>query len=65
MVGVERYHPAHPHGSSHGQSRIIRLAYMEGPAYVPLLRRSLNLWLQLEDEAGEKVGREGITWHVY
>ena len=53
VLGLERYSPAHDRGSSHGQSRIIRQAYFEGPAYVPLLLRAYELWEQLEGETGE------------
>jgi sarcosine oxidase len=48
VLGLERFTPAHNRGSSHGQSRIIRQAYFEHPAYVPLLRRAYELWQQLE-----------------
>jgi sarcosine oxidase len=40
VLGLEQFQPAHDQGSSHGSSRVIRLAYFEHPAYVPLLRRS-------------------------
>ena len=53
VLGLERYTPAHDKGSSHGQSRIIRLAYFEDPAYVPLLLRAYELWERLERETGE------------
>jgi len=53
VLGLERYTPAHDKGSSHGQSRIIRLAYSEGPAYVPLVIRAYELWERLESETGE------------
>src|SRR5262245_31490590 len=53
VLGLERYRPAHDQGSSHGQSRIIRQAYYEDPAYVPLLLRAYDLWWQLEREANE------------
>ena len=53
VLGLERYAPAHDRGSSHGQSRIIRLAYSEGPAYVPLVLRAYELWELLEKETGE------------
>ena len=43
----------HERGSSHGLTRIIRLAYHEHPSYVPLLRRSYELWHELEALAGE------------
>ena len=52
VLGVDRFHPPHEVGSSHGRSRIIRLAYMEAPAYVPLLRRSWQLWRRLERSSG-------------
>ena len=42
-------------GSSHGITRIIRLAYYEDPSYVPLLRRAYELWRDLEAVAGEQL----------
>ncbi len=42
-------------GSSHGHSRIIRLAYFEHPSYVPLLHRSFELWRELEASSGERL----------
>ena len=53
VLGLERHTPAHDKGSSHGESRIIRQAYFEDPAYVPLLLRSYDLWERLEEETGE------------
>ncbi|HTD32633.1 MAG TPA: N-methyl-L-tryptophan oxidase [Candidatus Elarobacter sp.] len=44
VLGLEQFGPAHARGSSHGESRIIRQAYFESPDYVPLLRRSYELW---------------------
>lgn len=55
VLGLERFAPGHAQGSSHGQSRIIRLAYYEDPAYVPLLRRAYELWGELEAAAGERL----------
>jgi sarcosine oxidase len=52
VLGLERFGPAHALGSSHGGSRIIRQAYFEDPAYVPLLRRSYELFEQLERDTG-------------
>jgi sarcosine oxidase len=52
-IGIDRYHPPHAHGSSHGESRISRLAVGEGPAYAPLVRRSHDIWCALEAESGE------------
>jgi sarcosine oxidase len=42
-------------GSSHGVNRIIRLSYMENPAYVPLLRTSYARWRALEQRLGEPI----------
>ena len=50
VLGLEQYSIAHHNGSSHGISRIIRLAYHEDPAYVPLLKRAYELWRELEQE---------------
>src|SRR5207302_9332454 len=48
VLGLERFSIPNEMGSSHGVSRIIRLAYFEHPSYVPLLRRSYELWRELE-----------------
>ena len=55
VLGLERHPPAHDQGSSHGGSRIIRQAYFEDPAYVPLLRRSYELFEQLEADSGRSL----------
>jgi sarcosine oxidase len=55
VLGLERFDLLHERGSSHGLTRIIRLAYFEHPNYVPLLRRAYELWRELEGEAGEKL----------
>lgn len=55
VLGIERFDIPHEMGSSHGLTRIIRLAYYEDPSYVPLLRRTYELWDELEQESGEKV----------
>jgi sarcosine oxidase len=51
-VGVDRFHPPHDRGSTHGQSRVIRQAYFEHPKYVPLLFESYRLWHDLEHHTG-------------
>jgi sarcosine oxidase len=52
VAGIDRWHPPHDHGSSHGRTRITRLAVGEGAAYVPLVQRSHELWRQLESDTG-------------
>ena len=53
VLGLEQFSIPHVFGSSHGLTRIIRLAYFESPTYVPLLRRSYELWNHLQAEADE------------
>ena len=53
VLGVDRFAPPHTQGSSHGNTRLIREAYYEHPLYVPLVRRSYELWRELEAERGE------------
>lgn len=55
VVGIDRFHPPHDRGSSHGESRITRLAVGEGEVYAPLVRRSHALWRELEAETGEQL----------
>jgi sarcosine oxidase len=55
VLGLEQHDLLHELGSSHGLTRIIRLAYHEDPSYVPLLRRSYELWHELEEQAGERL----------
>ena len=47
VLGLEQFGVAHDRGSSHGGSRIIRQAYFEDPAYVPLLLRAYRGWAEL------------------
>lgn len=55
VIGFEQFEPAHDLGASHGKSRMIRKAYFEDPAYVPLVLRAYDLWRQLEKEAGAEL----------
>ena len=55
VLGLEQYGLLHDRGSSHGLTRIIRLAYHEHPSYVPLLRRAYELWHELEQLSGERL----------
>jgi sarcosine oxidase len=52
VLGIDRDMPPHEHGSSHGQSRIIRQAYHENPVYVPFVKAAYALWEELEHETG-------------
>ncbi len=55
VLGLDRASIPNESGSSHGVNRIIRLAYMEDPAYVPLLRRAYQRWRELEQRLGEPI----------
>ncbi len=54
-LGLEQFDVPHAFGSSHGSTRIIRLAYCEGPEYVPLLRAAYRHWRELEELTGESI----------
>lgn len=55
VLGLEQFDIPHNQGSSHGLTRIIRLAYYEDPSYVPLLRRAYQLWTEIEQACGEQI----------
>jgi sarcosine oxidase len=48
VIGLDRFPLLHALGASSGRSRIIRKAYFEDIAYVPLLQRAYELWHELE-----------------
>ncbi|HEY9755098.1 MAG TPA: N-methyl-L-tryptophan oxidase [Oculatellaceae cyanobacterium] len=51
VLGIDRHEPPHSFGSSHGESRVMRLAIGEGEHYTPLALRSYELFKQIEKEA--------------
>ena len=55
VIGVEQFTPGHDRGSGHGESRIIRTAYLEGEEYVPFVRAAWRAWAELEDASGERL----------
>lgn len=55
VLGLERFDLGHAMGSSHGLTRIIRLAYFEGSHYVPIVRRAHQLWAETGEAAGMKL----------
>ena len=68
VLGLERYDIPHDMGSSHGVTRIIRLAYYEDLSYVPLLHRAFELWRELENVTDERLlvttGSAYSTWRA-
>ncbi len=57
VLGIDRYAPPHQQGSSHGRSRIIREAYYESPAYVPLVQAAYEGWQRLERDSARPLLR--------
>ncbi|HSB52757.1 MAG TPA: N-methyl-L-tryptophan oxidase [Gemmatimonadales bacterium] len=58
VIGLDRFRPPHPFGSTHGRSRIIREAYYESPAYVPLVQRAYREWDRLAAASGRTLLRQ-------
>ena len=52
VLGLEQYELFHKKGSSHGETRIIRKAYFEHIAYVPLLERAYRAWAEIQETLG-------------
>lgn len=55
VLGIDRFEPPHTMGSSHGESRITRLAVGEGEDYVALAQRSHQIWREIEAETGDQI----------
>jgi sarcosine oxidase len=55
IIGVDRFSPPHDMGSSHGESRITRLAVGEGEEYVALAKRSHEIWDEIESLTGTTI----------
>ena len=55
VLGIDRFSPPHTYGSSHGDTRITRQAIGEGEMYMPFIRRSNDIWRDLEIITGRKL----------
>jgi len=55
VLGIDANLPHSKLGSSHGATRATRESYFESPEYVPLARRSNELWRQLEAESNGRL----------
>jgi sarcosine oxidase len=60
VIGLERTGSGHLGGSSHGESRILRLSNFENPAYGPLVCRALEYWRAMERAPGELFSEVGV-----
>ena len=55
VLGLEQFAPGHDRGASHGKTRMIRKAYLEGDFYIPLLERAFERWPELAKRADEEI----------
>jgi sarcosine oxidase len=51
-LGIDQFSPPHDRGSSHGDTRITRLAIGAGEQHTPLAMRSHEIWREIERETG-------------
>ncbi|MEU1305237.1 N-methyl-L-tryptophan oxidase [Streptomyces shenzhenensis] len=58
VVGLERFGVGHPFGSSHGITRLFRVACQEHPGLSPIAGRTRDLWRELEDRYGQELVRQ-------
>lgn len=52
VLGLDSHAPPHTKGSTHGDTRVTRLAIGEGPHLTPLAMRSHEIWREIELETG-------------
>jgi sarcosine oxidase len=64
VIGVERQGIGHPFGSSHGTTRLFRMACMEHPGLTAIARKSLGLWTELGKGTGETYVRQTGSLNV-
>jgi sarcosine oxidase len=58
VAGIERHGIGHHLGSSHGATRLFRIACQEHPGLAPIALKSLELWTGLADGTGEQLVRQ-------
>ncbi|GAB2644927.1 N-methyl-L-tryptophan oxidase [Kribbella swartbergensis] len=64
VIGIERQAIGHPFGSSHGSTRLFRVACMEHPGLTAIARKSLELWTGLGERTGEVYVRQTGSLNV-
>lgn len=55
VVGFEAQSPAHARSAVGGDTRLFRMLYRGTPGYYPILKRSRDLWAELEAETGQDI----------
>lgn len=58
VLGIDQYDPPHDLGSTKAETRITRLAVGEGPQYMPFVKRSHEIWRELEADTGVELLHE-------
>lgn len=58
VLVIDRFSIPNTYGSHHGHTRMLRLGYGNGGKYVPLVKKSLDLWKELEQETGKDLYRQ-------
>jgi sarcosine oxidase len=58
VVGIEPHGIGHEHGSSHGETRLFRVACMEHPGLSATALKSLELWTELGERTGQTLVRQ-------
>ena len=58
VLGLDQYDPPHDLGSTKAETRITRLAVGEGSQYLPFVKRSHEIWRELEIETGVELLHE-------
>lgn len=64
VLGLEQHSVPNRRGSSHGVTRILRVGLHEGPTYVPLVLRALELWHDLGKEIGTPIFHNNGSFDV-
>lgn len=64
VAGVERYGIGHHLGSSHGSTRLFRMACQEHPGLAAVALKSLELWAGLGEQVGQRLVRQTGCLHV-
>jgi sarcosine oxidase len=58
VAGIERHAIGHHLGSSHGATRLFRIACQEHPGLAPIALKSLELWTLLGGQTGQELVRQ-------
>jgi sarcosine oxidase len=64
VVGIDRFDVGHDLGSSHGLTRLFRVACKEHPGLAPVARKSLELWTALGERYGDTYVEQGGCLNV-